>query len=105
MKKYIAERKLFYTNKGEFERKEFSIRIGYPYQAEQSKVNFTIGDSDVFGCSIEIIGIPEKEHDVYGVDSVQAINIASNIEPLLERLQKKYNIYWQDGEPYFDGEE
>ncbi len=104
MKKYIAERKLLYSLKGESKKSEFIIRIGEPYQVEQGIVEFPIGEG-VTGCSIHIEGMPEKEHDLYGVDSIQALNIATNIEPLLERLQKKYDLYWSSGEPYFESEE
>jgi len=79
MKKYIAEHKLFYSNKGEAERKEFCIGIGAPYQVEQSMVKFSIAEG-IVGCGIEIVGLLEKEHDVYGIDSVQAINMASDLE-------------------------
>jgi len=40
--------------------------------------------------------------DVYGMDSLQAVNMASNIDAVLERLGKKYDFYWSSGEPYFD---
>lgn len=104
MKKYIAERKLLFSLKGESKRNEFIIRVCEPYQVEQSMVKFPIGEG-LSGCSIEIEGLPEKEHDLYGVDSVQALNLATNLEPMLERLQKKYDLYWPNGEEYFENEQ
>ena len=104
MKKYIAERKLLFSLKGEPERNEFVIRISEPYQVEQSMVDFPIGEG-LAGCSIDMVGLPDKEHDLYGVDSVQALNLATNLEPLLERLQRKYDLYWLSGDPYFESEE
>lgn len=104
MKKYMAERKLLFSLKGEPTRTEFVIRISEPFQVEQHTVEFSIGEG-IVGCSINIEGLPEKEHDVYGVDAIQALNIATNVEPLLERLQKKYDLYWLSGEPYFESEE
>ena len=101
MGQYIAERKLLYSFKGRAEKNEVVVLIGAPYQVERDMVNFSIGDGLV-GCRIEIEGLPTKGHDVYGVDSVQVLHIACNIESLLERLQKKYDLYWLTGEPYFE---
>ncbi len=102
MKKRIAERKLLYSSKGSTAKSELTIRIYAPYAVEQEMVDFTIGEGLV-GCHIETEGLErEYSHEAYGVDEIQAINIASNIEPLLERLSKKYDFYWLSGEPYFE---
>ena len=102
MSKSIAERKLLYSLKGSDERREFTIRIGTPYPVTQDMVNFPIGEG-LIGCLIEISGL-EKDyfHEVYGMDGIQALDIASNIDPYLERLRKKYNLFWPSGEAYFD---
>ncbi len=101
MEKFIAERKLQYSEKGSDIRKNFSIRISAPYPVDERKVEFPIKEG-FSGCSIYIDGLGETLPDVYGADSLQAVNLASNVEPFLERLQKKYEIYWSSGEPYFD---
>jgi len=101
MTKYIAERRLFYSAKGSNERKELIIRLGTPYQVQEGTVSFPVGGG-VVGCHIELDGLDEKCPEVYGADSLQAINIASNLEPFLKRLQKKYDLYWLSGEPYFE---
>ena len=102
MKRCIAERKLLYSLKGSDAKCVLTIRIDATYSVEQEMVDFPIGEGLV-GCHIETEGL-EKEymHEAYGVDEIQAINIASNIEPLLERLSKKYDFYWLSGEPYFE---
>lgn len=101
MTKYIAERRLLYSDKGSSKRKELVIRLGIPYQVKEGMVNFSIGDG-VAGCHIELDGIDEEYPETYGADTLQAINIASNLEPFLKRLQKKYDLFWLSGEPYFD---
>lgn len=101
MTKYIAERRLLYSTKGSDERREFVIRLGVPYQVKEGMVNFSI-EGGVSGCHIELDGIDEEYPEVYGADTLQAINIASNVEPFLKRLQKKYDLFWLSGEPYFD---
>jgi hypothetical protein len=44
-----------------------------------------------------------EPHHIYGADSVQALELAvSMIEPFLEQLSKKYDIYFPTGENYFE---
>ncbi len=105
MKKTIAERKLLFSSKGSDIRKEFVIRIDAPYIVDQNMVEFSVGDGLV-GCHVEAESLPEGyHHEVYGLDEVQALNIATNVEPFLKRLSSKYDLYWSSGEPYFDEEE
>ncbi len=100
IKMYIAERKLLYSKKDSSEQKEFSIRISKPFVVEKNMATSPIKEGFV-GCNIEIIGLDEEYPTVYGTDSLQAVNLASNMEPFLKRLQKKYDIFWADGNPYF----
>ncbi len=99
--KFVAERKLLYSDKGSDKRKELIIRIGLPYQVESGMVDFPVGNGFV-GCHVEVDGLEEEYSEVYGCDAIQALNIASDLEPFLERLQKKYDLFWFSGEPYFD---
>lgn len=101
MTSFIAERKLLYSLKGSEIKKQFAIRIGIPYVVEKDVTRDPTGDSYV-GCHVEIAGLDETYSEVYGADSLQAINLASNVAPFLRRLQKKYDLFWSSGEPYFD---
>jgi hypothetical protein len=101
LKEFIAERKLLYSLKGSGERRNLIIRIGVPYLVKEGMVDFPVGEGFA-GCHVEIDGLDETYPEVYGADTVQALNLASNLEPLLKRLQKKYDFYWASGEPYFD---
>lgn len=105
MMKTMAKRILLYSLKGSDIRNKFLIRIGSPYIVDQDMVEFPIGEGLV-GCRVETEGL-EKEyhHEVYGIDEIQAINIASDLEPFLTRLQKKFDLYWPSGEPYFDSKQ
>lgn len=98
---YIAERKLLFSEKNARITKEITIKISSPYIVQQGDVKFT-ADGVVAGCHVEIDGLDEPGYDLYGMDSLQAINLASNIEPLIERLSAKYNFFWLTGEPYFE---
>lgn len=98
---YIADRKLLFSKKNNHVTEEITIKIGNPYIVQQGDVKFS-ADGVVAGCHVEIDGIDEPGYDLYGMDSLQAINLASNIEPLLERLSTKYDFFWLTGEPYFE---
>jgi hypothetical protein len=102
MKEFIAERRLLYALKGSDIRQEFVVRLGTPYLVQEGMVNFSVGEEGCWGCHVEIEGLDEKYSEVYGADSLQAINLASNVEPFLKRLQKKYDLFFPSGESYFD---
>ncbi len=104
MNKYIAERKLLQAGKGSDEREELIIRIGIPYVVDQNDVNFPI-DEGVSGCTTEFDGLLDiSTEETYGTDSLQAIQLAVNVEPILERLRRKYDFYFPTGEGYFDSQ-
>ena len=94
MEKIIAERKLIFVPKGTKTRKELTIRIGVPYWVEDG----------VAACPVEWDGLFEKEElaDMRGMDLLQALHLAADIDPLLEKLRNKYDFYWPTGESYHD---
>jgi hypothetical protein len=105
MKSVIAERKLLYSLAGSEIRNEFSIGIGVPYIVQEGMVDFSVGADGCYGCDISLQGLNEKCGEVYGADSLQAIDLASSaVEPFLKRLSSKYDLFYLSGEPYFDDE-
>ena len=111
MKNWIAHRELVCSLKGTEKRTELVIRISEPYLVKKGTVNFAFAEGTA-GCTVEVIGLKAGEafeneniHEIYGADSIQALEIAVNIEPLLKRLSKKYDIYFPTGESYFDDTE
>ena len=104
MKNFVAKRKLLYSLKGCDIRKEFVIGIGAPYPVNQSSVAYAIG-GEVSGCDLRLEGLDEEDETIYGADSLQAVSLASNVEAFLKRLQRKYDLFWLSGEPYFDSSE
>lgn len=102
MKNYIAERRLLFSLKDNDFQQEFTIGLTTPYSVDQKSVDFDIGEG-LYACDIELDGLDEKSHTVYGMDSLQAVHIASNgIEHFLKRLRKKYDFFWHPDEPYFE---
>ncbi len=39
---------------------------------------------------------------VYGADSLQALQLAVDIEPILKRLSNRYDFFFPNGDGYFD---
>ena len=110
MNEWIAQRDLLYSPKGEDKRKDLTVRIGKPYFLEKGMVNFKFTEG-TDGCTVQFVGLEENVfetenvHEVYGADTLQAIQLASDIEPTLKRLSKKYDIYFPCGEPYFESDD
>lgn len=105
MKNPIAERELLYSLKGKLKQHKLVIRIGAPYPVDESVVSFKF-DPGTAGCTIEFEGLPESlVEEVYGADSLQALALATDVDPYLKGLGKKYDLYWPSGEPYFEDED
>lgn len=108
MKKWIAERELLYSLKGSDERSNLTVRISEPYLLKEGMVGFSFREGTA-GCTIEFIGLKEgfvyegtNVHEAYGMDTIQAIQIAIDIDSPLKWLSKKYDIYFPCGELYFE---
>ena len=56
-----------------------------------------------FCCEIVTLGLEkEYQHEVYGMDSIQALHIACDIGNFIKRINKRFDIYWLDGQKYFE---
>jgi hypothetical protein len=95
MPKYIAVRKLIAVSLDSGERKEVTYRVGYPYWTE--------GD-EFASCPVVFEGMFDQLADTKGIDELQALHLASDLDGILRVLRNKYQFYWQSGEPYFDDE-
>lgn len=105
MTTWIAERRLLFAIKGDSKRRALVIRIGQPYLLEKGTVNFEFHDGAA-GCLVEFVGLDDSgPHETYGVDSLQALQLAANIEPVLKALSSKYDFFFSDGESYFEAGE
>lgn len=102
MKDFIAERRIDFAHKGSEKRKELIIQIGRPEIVDPEKVNFPVTDCTAV-CMVEFIGFgKEYLYPTYGADLLQALQLASDVEPTLKRFTDKYDFFFQSGEPYFE---
>jgi hypothetical protein len=98
----IAERHLTFSEKGKSERKPLVIRVYAPRPVDPASVSFSIADGTAV-CAAEFDGISDETlGDTYGADSLQALQLATDVEPVLKRLSRKYDFYFPTGEGYFD---
>ncbi len=98
----VAERRLFFSPKGVDERSELIVQIHQPYLVTQEMVSFRVAEN-TGGCRVVIVGFPENFEEVtYGADTLQALQLAADVEPLLKRLSKNYDLFFPTGEPYFE---
>jgi hypothetical protein len=92
MRNVVAERKLLYSTKDSSDRKELVIRIGAPY----------VGKDGMARCPVEWNGLFDEFADMCGMDSLQALQLATDVDSMLGKLRNKYDFFWPSGEPYFE---
>ncbi|HEV7606570.1 MAG TPA: hypothetical protein VGO61_04500 [Steroidobacteraceae bacterium] len=92
MNTVVAERKLVYSAKDSPERRALIVRIGMPY----------LDKDGVAKCPVAWEGLFEDFADIAGIDTLHALQLASNIDSMLEKLREKYDFFWDSGDPYFD---
>lgn len=102
MNKWIAERRLMCSPKGAKDKSELLVRIGAPYIVEPTTVSFPV-TPETSGCIVDISGNGLKITETsYGADLIQALQLASDVDPILRRVSKTYDLFFGDGEPYFE---
>src|ERR1700722_8401570 len=98
----IAERRLVISEKGNSERRPLLIRIFAPQPVDPDSDLFR-PDSDTSSCVVEFHGIPDANlGEIFAADSIQALQLALDIEPVLKRLSERYDFFFPTGEGYFD---
>jgi hypothetical protein len=101
MSSYIAKRHLLFSKKGDGTPKRLTVGLCEPVVVAQEEVRYPV-DGVMSKCHVEFEGLSEHSFDVFGTDSLQAINLASNIEVVIKRLSEEYDFFWATGEPYFE---
>jgi hypothetical protein len=101
MSSHIATRHLLFSTKDDGARKRLTVGLCAPVVVAQNEVQYPV-DGVMSKCHVEFEGLNEHSFDVFGTDSLQAINLASNIESVIKRLSQEYDFFWSTGEPYFE---
>jgi hypothetical protein len=93
MRKWIAERKLVAVSISTGEKKNIVVRVGMPFQDE---------DDEFASCPVEWDGLFGRIADSKGIDKVQALQLALDIDSMVKILSDKYQFFWLSGESYSD---
>ena len=102
MSDIIAERRLCWAHKGDSSRSDFVIRVRAPFVVEPGSVDSPVSEG-TGACRIEFVGFPVAvDETVYGADTVQALQLATNVDPILQRFSDRYDLYFPTGEPSFE---
>jgi hypothetical protein len=91
----IAERRLLFGPKGTDSRRPLAIRLARPFWSPMGSAV----------CQVTFDGLSDCDMDVHGSDFLQAVQLASNVDPILKSLSRKYDFYFETGEAYFDAED
>ncbi len=79
-----------------------SWRISAPYIVEPSTVSFPVTPK-TSGCAVQISGAGVQiTETTYGAELIQALLLASDVDPILRRVSKAYDLFFGDGETYFE---
>ena len=99
----IAERTLQYRASPGSELRTLVVRVLPPFLLKEGEVNFQF-EPGAAGCIVRVEGLPEVIEEVaYGADTLQALYLAvSNVEPILKHVAKRTDLFFPDGEPYFE---
>lgn len=102
MSQYIAQRKLLFSEKGNPKKFSVTVQLTVPKELREGDVEFQFSAGTAV-CTVNFEGLPHvKPEHVYCADTLQAVQLASNVESILERLSKSYDIYFPTGEGYFE---
>lgn len=99
----IATRELEFSPKGETTRSRLTIEVFKPFLLQPGQVSFSFAPG-TSGCHVEFKGLGTNKFNstFYGADPLQALQLATEIDPILKRINKEYELYFLDGEPYFE---
>ena len=98
----IATRRLTYAFKDDPTRWVFTVGISEPYEVTEEMEDFAYAPN-AGACVVSFDGLDEKAEKVHGADTIQALELAVGaMEAYLRRLRKKYDFFFEDGEPYFE---
>jgi hypothetical protein len=91
MTNFSAEHHLVVESKKDGTIRDVVIPIGLPYWLEEG---------EVAACPVEYVGLISKYTDRRGIDLLQALQIAPDIDVALDTLSDEYDFFWPSGEPY-----
>jgi len=97
----IASRTLLWSRKGEEVRRIVVIGISAPHPIPPGSVSFEVHEGAA-SCVIMFDGLPQEDIVVQGADAIQALAFATDLDPYIRGLSRRYEFYFETGDPYFE---
>lgn len=99
----VASRTLRFRKISSGEVGEVTVQISTPYLLKPDMVDFPVSERTA-GCSVRVLGIGTDYYnqEVYGADTLQALELAVDVEGIFKRISKEYDLFFLDGDPYFE---
>jgi hypothetical protein len=97
----VAKRELMFSFKGESVRRKVTVRVHRPVEVQPGDVSFDFSAGTAC-CRVEFEGLDEPEYVAHGADTLQALALAVDIDPILRGMSKRYDFYFDTGEDYFE---
>jgi hypothetical protein len=100
----IAVRRLLYTSRDSATPRGCTVGITAP--RDDAPGEATGGDDapdPLASCEVVFDGLPHPPIRIHGADTLQALALAADIDPLLRELEREqgFEFFWDDGSPYF----
>jgi len=97
----VATRELRYSKKGGSERTPLRIVVYRPTLLSSLGPSSHAG-SEYAVCRVEFSGIDEPDFVAHGADTLHALALAVDVDPILRAISRRYDLYFVSGEGYFD---
>jgi len=99
----IAQRQLLYTTPVDATPRPFTVGITAPHEVGQDADATALHDP-MAACEIVFEGLPVDPIVVRAADSLQAVQHAADIDPVLRELARErgFTFFWDDGSAYFE---
>ena len=97
----IATRELLFSSKGESVRSKVTIAVYKPIELQNDDVNHEFSGRAAC-CRVVFDGLDEPDYLAHGADTLQALELAMQVDTALRRLSRKYDFYFETGEDYFE---
>lgn len=98
---WIAKRRLRAVSKADGQETVVTIKVSRPALSALAPGGGSANPDEAY-CWVDFEGTEQPALKVYGADELQALELASNLDPILEAMRSHYDFYWESGEKYFD---
>ena len=97
----IASRSIAFSEKNGSHKGVLEVEIMQPRLLDDERFSSN-GWLGLFGCKVVFDVFPHLNYEVKGADALHALQLAVSVDPVLRSLTQKYDLFFLDGNPYFE---